>query len=65
MDCLHLSFRDCVFDKVIFVAVLHHFASKESRIRSLSEILRVLKSEGILCLSVLSYEAKRETYNSS
>ena len=55
MDCLSLAFRDCVFDKIIFVAVLHHFASKDSRMKALSEILRVLRVGGMVCLSVLNY----------
>jgi ubiquinone/menaquinone biosynthesis C-methylase UbiE len=35
MDCLQLAFRDSSFDKIIFVAVLHHFASEMTRIKAL------------------------------
>lgn len=35
MDCLKLGFRDSTFDRVLFVAVLHHFASEETRLMAL------------------------------
>lgn len=55
MDCLKISFRRAVFDQVFLVAVLHHFASKDNRLKALKEINRVLTNEGALYLSVLSY----------
>ena len=36
MDCLRLAFKDNSFDKIIFVAVLHHFASKNTRFKALT-----------------------------
>ena len=35
MDCLKLCFRDSTFDRIIFVAVIHHFASKNARLTAL------------------------------
>ncbi len=59
MDCLALCFRQDTFDAAIFVAVLHHLASQQSRLRALREVNRVLRSGGVLYLSVFNYESKR------
>ena len=59
MDCMALSFRTATFDSAIFVAVLHHLASEESRLKALREVNRVLRSAGVLYLSVFNYDSKR------
>jgi SAM-dependent methyltransferase len=64
MDCLRLTFRDAVFDRVLLVAVLHHFASEETRLKTLQEVNRVLVEGGTAYVTVLSYENKKEVYSS-
>jgi alkylated DNA repair protein alkB family protein 8 len=56
MDCKKLSFKSSTFDKIIFVAVLHHLASEETRMEALKECFRVLRKQGIMYLTVLSFE---------
>jgi predicted SAM-dependent methyltransferase len=56
MDCKKLSFKPSTFDKIIFVAVLHHLASEETRMEALKECFRVLRKQGIMYLTVLSFE---------
>lgn len=55
MDCLRLCFRQGVFDCVLLIAVLHHMASHETRLKVLKEAARILTKNGKLYLSVLSY----------
>jgi predicted SAM-dependent methyltransferase len=64
MDGLKLSFRNEVIDRVLLIAVLHHFASEETRLKALKEIFRILSPRGLLYISVLSYENKGEIYSS-
>lgn len=45
-DALNLPFEDNKFDFVISVAVIHHMPSKETRLKFLKEIKRVLKADG-------------------
>ena len=51
-DALNLPFPDNYFDKVFSIRVLHHFPSKEFRLRFLKEARRVLKPKGLLILTV-------------
>jgi len=51
-NCLSLSFKDNVFDKIYSIAVFHHIPSKELRIKFLRECKRVLKKDGQLVLTV-------------
>lgn len=51
-DALNLPFSDNYFDKVYNIAVLQHIPSREFREQFLKEIKRVLKSEGLLFLTV-------------
>lgn len=43
MDCLKLNFRDNTFDRVLLIAVLHHFASHGTRLKALAEIYKIMK----------------------
>lgn len=65
MDCLTLAFRNAVFDRLLLVAVLHHFASQQTRLQALREVSRVLAEGGTAYLSVLSFEGKREVYSTA
>lgn len=55
MDCLRLCLREGMFDCVLLIAVLHHMASHETRLKVLREAARIMKEDGRLYLSVLSY----------
>ena len=55
MDCVKLGFRSNSFDKVLLVAVLHHLASEEKRVKALMELKRIMKDDGIAYISVLNY----------
>ena len=43
-------------DAVISIAVIHHFSTKERRIKALSEIFRILKKGGYILIYVWAYE---------
>ena len=51
-DAFDLPFPDNYFDKVFSIRVLHHFPSREFRLRFLEEAKRVLKPKGFLILTV-------------
>jgi len=51
-DALNLPFPNNFFDKIYSIAVFHHIPSEEFRLKFLRETKRVLKSEGILILTV-------------
>jgi len=51
-DALNLPFPNNFFDKVYSIAVLHHVPSEEFRLQFLKEARRVLKTEGLLILTV-------------
>lgn len=51
-DALNLSFPDNYFNNVYSIAVLHHIPAKEFRLKFLTEAKRVLKSNGLLVLTV-------------
>jgi len=59
-DALKLPFPDNSFDKVYSIAVLHHFPSKELRNQFLSEAKRVLKTNGLLILTVWKFHQTKE-----
>ena len=51
-DALNLPFFDNFFDKVISIAAFHHVPSKQSRLKFLKEVKRVLKPDGTFILIV-------------
>jgi len=51
-DGLNMPLRDRSVDVVISLAVLHHFPTKDCRLRFLEEVQRVLVEGGFLLLSV-------------
>lgn len=51
-SALWLPFKDKQFDYIISIAVLHHFDSEQKRLQVLSEMKRVLKSEGKILFTV-------------
>jgi SAM-dependent methyltransferase len=55
-NTLNLNVKDNSFNNVISVAVIHHLPSKDLRIKAISELLRITKSEGRVLIYVWSYE---------
>jgi len=50
-DVFDLPFENNSFDVVFFIAVFHHIPGKDLRIKTLSEIYRVLKPGGFLIMT--------------
>jgi len=48
----NLPFRDNFFDYALMLASLHHVEDKESRLKVLNELYRILKKEGIALITV-------------
>ncbi len=59
-DALNLSFSDNYFNDIYSIAVLHHIPSKELRLKFLNESKRVLKSGGLLILTVWRFHQIKE-----
>ena len=57
-DNLLLPYRDNIFDAVISVGVIHHFASRERRIQALQELARIVCPGGLLMVYVWAFEQK-------
>jgi ubiquinone/menaquinone biosynthesis C-methylase UbiE len=53
-----LPFEDNLFDKIFSIAVLHHIPSEKLRKEFLLEAKRVLKSDGVLTLTVWNLKDK-------
>lgn len=45
-DCLHIPLKDASVDACISIAVIHHLATKERRVRAIREMSRVLVKGG-------------------
>jgi len=58
-DALNLPFPNNYFDKIYSIAVLHHIPSKQFRLQFLQEARRVLKSNGLLILTVWEPKSKK------
>lgn len=58
-DVEHLPFASRSFELALYVAGLHHLPSRDSRLRSLRELHRVLADDGVSLLSVWSIEHPR------
>ncbi|WP_425490643.1 class I SAM-dependent methyltransferase [Haloprofundus salilacus] len=55
-DASRLPFRAGTFDLAVYVATLHHLASREARVASLDELARVLRPSGRALVSAWSTE---------
>jgi alkylated DNA repair protein alkB homolog 8 len=55
-DALLLPYRSHVFDRVMCIAVLHHLASRERRLRALQELTRVTALKGTVLVTVWAFE---------
>ena len=65
-DNLSLPFRDESLDAVLSVAVIHHIATAERRVRALRELARDIRVGGKVMISVWAMEQRhRKVYVSS
>jgi SAM-dependent methyltransferase len=55
-DNLRLPYRNNIFDAIISMSVIHHFVTEERRLSALTELLRVVKPNGLIMCHVWSYE---------
>ena len=63
-DNLRLPFRDEGFDGGLSIAVIHHFATTERRVRALRELARILRIGGKLLISVWAMEQRHRKVRS-
>ncbi|XP_006834583.1 PREDICTED: putative methyltransferase KIAA1456 homolog [Chrysochloris asiatica] len=61
-DNLNLPFRDQGFDAIISIGVIHHFSTKQRRIRAIKEMARVLTPGGQLMIYVWAMEQKNRHF---
>uniref|UniRef100_A0A8C5LVK6 Probable tRNA methyltransferase 9B n=1 Tax=Leptobrachium leishanense TaxID=445787 RepID=A0A8C5LVK6_9ANUR len=61
-DNLILPFRDTCFDTVISIGVIHHFSTKQRRIRAIKEMARILLPGGQIMLCVWAMEQKSRKF---
>ena len=59
---LNIPIRDGAFDHVMCIAVIHHFASAERRIKCLSEISRVIKVGGTAFVTAWATEQHNRSF---
>ncbi|KAJ8984420.1 hypothetical protein NQ317_012483 [Molorchus minor] len=64
LDNLSLPYRDESLDAVVSIAVVHHLATTERRIRALRELARVLRIGGRLIISVWAMEQSHRKFES-
>jgi ubiquinone/menaquinone biosynthesis C-methylase UbiE len=55
-DNLVLPFRSNSMDHAISIAVIHHFANVERRVKAVEEIVRIVKPGGRICIYVWAFE---------
>ncbi|XP_050705600.1 alkylated DNA repair protein alkB homolog 8-like isoform X2 [Eriocheir sinensis] len=65
-NCLHLPYRDSIFDAVVCIAVIHHLATEGRRLAAVREMVRVLSVGGRGLIYVWAMEQrhgdKKSTY---
>ncbi|XP_053314689.1 probable tRNA methyltransferase 9B [Spea bombifrons] len=61
-DNLNLPFREKCFDAVISIGVIHHFSTKQRRIRAIKEMARILLPGGQIMLYVWAMEQKSRRF---
>ena len=52
-DNMSLPYKDDSFDAVLSIAVIHHIATTERRVRALRELARVLRVGGGVATKIL------------
>ncbi|XP_027591762.1 probable tRNA methyltransferase 9B isoform X1 [Pipra filicauda] len=61
-DNLNLPFRDQCFNAVISIGVIHHFSTKQRRIKAIKEMARVLIPGGQIMIYVWAMEQKNRHF---
>ena len=56
-----LPYKDETFDAVLSIAVIHHIATTERRVRAIRELARILRVGGRIIISVWSMEQSHRT----
>lgn len=59
-----MPFRDESFDAVLSLAVVHHFATTERRVKAIRELSRILRIGGRVIISVWALEQKSRRFES-
>ncbi|XP_067419083.1 probable tRNA methyltransferase 9B isoform X2 [Emydura macquarii macquarii] len=59
---LCLPYRNECFDAILSIAVIHHFSTKERRIRAIKEMARTLRIGGQIMIYVWAMEQKRRKF---
>ena len=55
-NMMALPYRKGLFDAVINIAVLHHISTRERRVAAVRELLRIVRPDGRICISVWADE---------
>ena len=55
-NILNIPMSDSYFDNTICIAVIHHFKTKEERIKAIKELIRVTKNGGKILIYVWAFE---------
>ncbi|KAG8452824.1 hypothetical protein GDO86_004566 [Hymenochirus boettgeri] len=61
-DGLRLPYRTGCFDAVLSIGVIHHFSTKERRIRAIQEMTRILNVGGQIMIYVWAMEQKKRKF---
>ncbi|XP_019382069.1 PREDICTED: probable tRNA methyltransferase 9-like protein [Gavialis gangeticus] len=61
-DNLNLPFRDQCFNTIISIGVIHHFSTKQRRIKAIKEMARVLMPGGQMMIYVWAMEQKNRRF---
>ncbi|MEE6472471.1 hypothetical protein FKM82_009619 [Ascaphus truei] len=61
-DGLSLPYRTGCFDAVLSIAVIHHFSTKERRLRAIQEMARILRIGGQIMIYVWAMEQKTRKF---
>ena len=56
-----IPFESNYFDNVICIAVLHHLENKQDRINAICELLRIIKTDGMIMVYVWAFEQPLES----
>ncbi|XP_043825536.1 probable tRNA methyltransferase 9B isoform X2 [Dromiciops gliroides] len=62
-DNLRLPFRECSFDAIISIGVIHHFSTMQRRARAIQEMARVLAPGGRIMIYVWAMEKNHRHFD--